>query len=608
MPMADCHKLRGKSIIAGVIILGISFRRLKSELASSLYRSLVSNHPNFNKKYSDTEKAEAKVEEEEQGRSQKAKWDSQAFEGAQRMAKEYCEQEKQYYLIKQIMQNKIFRIFLPLRPGHEEDILEVCYADRKIVGKVFRYYIKMMALKAIKLNRLNKSYPVSEQTIARLCNEIRSRTKKALKEIPTVTRYYTITPRDYLYIWDIPLLHYCGWLKANTDDETLLEFECPERYSSIFDKSEACFGLEFIGSKDNEELQIPRFCEMGRLEAYKKFILDRGRIEDVHSFQYHASILGENSPFKGSVFWNENIWYLEMCSGVSLVAELASLVEALTSEAIPKEAAAQVRDEEDELQEWVVSMVASFREKKTLIAAPSKSPSWKVYYKCCAYIFLYKNRELITTCPAAFWRISVVRKMLYKLSEYCLELYGKVDTETDLGHSEGELFEKWIFQARKRFGTIVNEACQDVVRSEFRQQIESYSQDRPDGDKPMDTAPINANNDPIYDFLGKIDCSPTRGFDFSYNDALLAQTATLKLQEQEESESCLKFCISRYEPGVQYFLGKARTFRTNKKAKKKLRDRNIYEKTFRTIHYILYGNGDSVKSTDELGFCYHKNI
>lgn len=77
--------------------------------------------------------------------------------------------------------------------------------------------------------------------------------------------------------------------------------------------------------------------------------------------------------------------------------------------------------------------------------------------------------------------------MLYKLSEYCLELYGKVDTETDLGHSEGELFEKWIFQARKRFGTIVNEACQDVVRSEFRQQIESYSQDRPDGDKPMDT-------------------------------------------------------------------------------------------------------------------------
>ena len=93
MPMADCHKLRGKSIIAGVIILGISFRRLKSELASSLYRSLVSNHPNFNKKYSDTEKAEAKVEEEEQGRSQKAKWDSQAFEGAQRMAKEYCEQE-----------------------------------------------------------------------------------------------------------------------------------------------------------------------------------------------------------------------------------------------------------------------------------------------------------------------------------------------------------------------------------------------------------------------------------------------------------------------------------------------------------------------------------
>ena len=111
---------------------------------------------------------------------------------------------------------------------------------------------------------------------------------------------------------------------------------------------------------------------MGRLEAYKKFILDRGRIEDVHSFQYHASILGENSPFKGSVFWNENIWYLEMCSGVSLVAELASLVEALTSEAIPKETAAQVRDEEDELQEWVVSMVASFREKKTLIAAPSK--------------------------------------------------------------------------------------------------------------------------------------------------------------------------------------------------------------------------------------------
>lgn len=529
-------------------------------------------------------------------------WRMQTLEWKKEEVKSAALRDRRTALLQLIQEKKHFWVKQVGPLAQERRKLQSRCADVKALEVlVVEYGIKLVDALAEKENS-----PDSE--LRAITNSVLLSFKEQVNELPGSSFWYEVTPEDYLYAYDIPQLAYLAALKQeSTGNRKITPSACSERYHPILqanrDKKsqgnkDRCFGIE----REGIGIKVPLFCEMGRLEAYKRFISERGRIKDVHSFRYQVHSFGKDAHIDRDAFCNEDAWYYEMCTGASLTAELASLVVRILEEN---------KDPDD-------------RERKEEISDPSST--WGGYFEQCVYSALQKNREWIITCPAVYWRIISLRRAVRKFSRCCLDLYGREEELSSISKPETERSKEWVKRACQAFRQLLitenNTARWEMHRLEEPTDKVCDTAEGVCGKKGRGEGACDVENGSDGDMLeGRDPVSVFRTttcsrYGWSHHTpsekVALAQMGALLLQEPEGTDSCLKFCMSLEEEGIRQFIAIANQ-EANSKAeykgkRRKLRKGNRYERVFREIHRALYGKWDTDKAKDDGGFLYLAGI
>lgn len=230
--------------------------------------------------------------------------------------------------------------------------------------------------------------------------------QRDLNQLPTRTVRCKLDAGDYFLAYDYPQLLYLQQLKQACGDnlvdstEVIPAFCCRDSIGAAgrqsLDKWEKRrdFGVEF---RKRGTFEVPQFCKAGRMEAYCRYIVERRRETMVHSphYQLRASGAGNLAGAREESFCNEDAWYYEMCSGASLISELAILVDTL-----------------DRLN----------CERALHAPADSGAPMWKDSFKAAIYLALKDNAERIIFCPAVYWRIACLKRAIYAVNTLCQNL------------------------------------------------------------------------------------------------------------------------------------------------------------------------------------------
>lgn len=230
--------------------------------------------------------------------------------------------------------------------------------------------------------------------------------QQALNQLPTRTVRCKLNAGDYFLAYDYPQLLYLQQLKQACGDnrvdstEDIPAFCCRDSIGAAgrqsLDKWEKRrdFGVEFHKSGT---FAAPQFCKAGRMEAYCRYIVERRRETMVHSphYQLRASGAGNLAGAREESFCNEDAWYYEMCSGASLISELAILVDTL-----------------DRLN----------CERALHAPTDSGAPMWKDSFKDAIYLALKDNAERTIFCPAVYWRIAYLKRAIYAVNTICQNL------------------------------------------------------------------------------------------------------------------------------------------------------------------------------------------
>lgn len=242
----------------------------------------------------------------------------------------------------------------------------------------------------------------SEQDIMQIDNKF----TQALNQLPTRTVRCKLNAGDYFLAYDYPQLLYLQQLKQACGDnrvdstEDIPAFCCRDSIGAAgrqsLDKWEKRrdFGVEF---RKSGTFEAPQFCKAGRMEAYCRYIVERRRETMVHSphYQLRASGAGNLAGAREESFCNEDAWYYEMCSGVSLISELAV---------------------------WMDTLDRLNCERALHAPADSGAPMWKDSFKAAIYLALEDNAERIIFCPAVYWRIACLKRAIYAVNTFCQNL------------------------------------------------------------------------------------------------------------------------------------------------------------------------------------------
>lgn len=242
----------------------------------------------------------------------------------------------------------------------------------------------------------------SEQDIMQIDNKF----TQALNQLPTRTVRCKLNAGDYFLAYDFPQLLYLQQLKQACGDnrvdstEDIPAFCCRDSIGAAgrqsLDKWEKRrdFGVKF---RKSGTFEAPQFCKAGRMEAYCRYIVERRRETMVHSphYQLRASGAGNLAGAREDSFCNEDAWYYEMCSGASLISELAILVDTL-----------------DRLN----------CERALHAPTDSDAPMWKDSFKDAIYLALKDNAERTIFCPAVYWRIAYLKRAIYAVNTICQNL------------------------------------------------------------------------------------------------------------------------------------------------------------------------------------------
>lgn len=139
--------------------------------------------------------------------------------------------------------------------------------------------------------RFEELHDASEKDIADdlILSKLNKDLEFLLHSSPYPVFYYKWNPENYFTLYDIPLLMYLNKRSEQSNRREITALNCPETYQPILDrkfshlKKHSAFGISVSDQNslnDGIKLIVPTFCEKGRLEAYKRFVIwgGQGRI------------------------------------------------------------------------------------------------------------------------------------------------------------------------------------------------------------------------------------------------------------------------------------------------------------------------------------------
>lgn len=243
----------------------------------------------------------------------------------------------------------------------------------------------------------------NEEVTDSIDDEFMQRWNAALYRERDMVSYYPVYPDDYFLLYDAPLLMYLYFQEKLRPG--LLEFReenFPPFFSSVFDKTPkseletSYFGVSFqknVPLKNSPVLSVTAFCMNGRLEAYRRFITYSRRAKNVHMFQYFTRWLPDPNTHRDPPgFREEDAWYYEMCTGLSLVTEITALLMDLDIMPV-------ITDQQD--------------------AETGKEIDWQFCRGEIITGLLRKYRECIIACPAIYWRAAALRNAIRLTDKQC---------------------------------------------------------------------------------------------------------------------------------------------------------------------------------------------
>ena len=427
---------------------------------------------------------------------------------------------------------------------------------------------------------------------------------------------YLMEPAHYFVIYDLPQLKYLSCrrkrLHKGIDNpvKDISEIDLPKWCASIFNmcnskrkqlQEGAPFQIEYTTEKIGKQRRREVFrtlpiCQDGRLEAYGRFIAKRGRAEMVHSFMYQnrATAEGQLSKHSEDPFCDEDAWYYEMCSGVSLVAELASCIKTI--------------EEENEHRAGVSTSNLDGSER------------WKNCFEPCILEALKRFRHFIIRCPAVYWRIVCLRKVICDLNKFCI---GLEDIQTIsrqlpsiydivIPHSlRPASKEQWIERGVDIFGALISSEYNKIQVNQLDYPNISSAGTMCGIEMPL-WEPYSSycySIDPIGHILGETIRNPSLIFPdnswgnvfwpAAYMDLRIGDYGLHVIASHAEVKpfsvsgvNCsdapyLRFCLTHQDPGIKDLIEEARVL-SKAKINVKLREKAGIFKIFNDVHRSLY--------------------
>ena len=382
--------------------------------------------------------------------------------------------------------------------------------------------------------------------------QIAAEFKEKLCTIPTHEATYTLSEVDYLLAYDYPQIQYLLQLKKayNGAQKTMSIENIPEFCTSINEagpettkKWEECHAFG-VNCSPELELSSPLFCETGRVEAYCRYIIEHSKEELVHTLRYQARASANGNLVKhtGESFCDEDAWYYEMCSGVSLVSELAALVHRLD---LLNKQRVFLPSDEDEAERWAHC------------------------FKTSIYDALEYNAELISSCPAVYWRIAYLKRLIYEVNTICqnLDESRRITQRVPYGYGAAiptglitDTREGWINMGIVIFTQMVSPLCNPLTHL---------------GESSLQCANI------------------TQGLEEDRVSRIIAANAKVTRRPRIGSLSLnrpyLRFCLSDTDHYVKKLKKEAATYAKESMGSKLRSNEGGVKKIFAEIHQRLYG-------------------
>ncbi len=417
------------------------------------------------------------------------------------------------------------------------------------------------------------------------------------QKLPQQVFYYKMTPKNYFLLYDAPLLLYLhDRQKIQPETALIRELECPECYQSIFDKTPvaqreaAWFGVTIRRQDDLNDgnvITVPAFCKKGRLEAFQRFITYGSKATHVHMFQYYVRCLPDHRQLESVPdFQEEDAWYFEMCTGLSLTVEITAL-----------------------LAELGVKPSGEQAEGKGIV-------TWSDCRLKIICELLQKHRECIIRCPAIYWRAASIRNVIRQVDNQCrmkeLQLERRVylaylkelpvicpETEDEWRQFASEQFTYYFFTDLEMIGIYCpNFALWDFNRNLLNTMGVAYGDPKQffsSIDDPKEAEFMRAAENQVHNFL----CADT----IVRTDLLMRNAKIAPYTANREKKGFyFRGCLPKEDPVVEDMIGSTRIpskkSEADQQSLKKLRNANVTEELFEKIHQTLYG----AESDSDRGF------
>lgn len=287
------------------------------------------------------------------------------------------------YLIRRSLADKAPTSLLDSQ-GHPlmKDVCALRHFDRETAWSLEKEYDQITAVES------------TDETITDFAQKVIS-----LRNAPKPVFYYKLSPADYFVLYDVPQLMYLYTRhRLQSDIQTIRETDCPDIYENIFDYNKkkhnnSWFGVNILHSTKSyavDAITVPAFCGKGRLEAFYRFITWGKNAKLVHMFKYFTRRLPSRTVLESvSGFRDEDAWYFEMCTGLSLTAEITALLVELGVKS------RDIKNDDQAISTWSECRLELFGR------------------------LLQNHRESMTKCPAIYWRNACLRNAIRQTDYQC---------------------------------------------------------------------------------------------------------------------------------------------------------------------------------------------
>ena len=260
----------------------------------------------------------------------------------------------------------------------------------------------------------------------------------SLRNSPKPTFFYKMCPNDCFVLYDIPQLMYlCARYNQHPGTHTIREMDCPDCFRTILEQTPlkkrkmAWFQVAIHIPpviREVRSITVSFFCENGRLEAFQRFITHGGRATRVHQLSYFTRLLPTRDKLEPAIpFSDEDAWYFEMCTGLSLVTEITALLLEL------KVDICDINSNDKAISDWTGCRLGIIGK------------------------LLHNHRESIIKCPAIYWRAACLRNAIRQTDYQCRMVELKFEQQIHLAYTE-ELPEdclktvgEWFTFAKEQF-------------------------------------------------------------------------------------------------------------------------------------------------------------